>query len=234
MTNWARLRTLTLTTGLVIVGIGVIFMLVGTFYNISNFIEAAKWVLSMGLGITSLGIAFHSIVISEESRKIAGESDEKMKIVESINVRRMIDEFLDRRLMLHERLLSIKRMANYAKEKKIERENELLLYNGKSDFEIYYIFSVWVCLRYLREINKLRERLNSDNQKVIIKDTSILFNDLDWGLDFIVKNFDEKYDMGPEYKSQIKQIYDIVSDFNEFEDSEFRAEIVKLKDKLTK
>lgn len=79
MTNWARLRTLTLTTGLVIVGIGVIFMLIGTFYNISNFIEAAKWVLSMGLGITSLGIAFHSIVISEESRKIAGESDGKMK-----------------------------------------------------------------------------------------------------------------------------------------------------------
>ena len=98
MTNWARLRTLTLTTGLVIVGIGVIFMLIGTFYNISNFIEAAKWVLSMGLGITSLGIAFHSIVISEESRKIAGESDEKMKSVSNAQFLSVISKFEDRRI----------------------------------------------------------------------------------------------------------------------------------------
>jgi len=100
MTNWARLRSHTLTTGLVIVGIGVIFMLIGTFCNISNFIEAAKWVLSMGLGITSLGIAFHSIVISEESRKIAGESDEKMIANANESFLKIVDTFEDKRIQL--------------------------------------------------------------------------------------------------------------------------------------
>lgn len=86
MTNWVRLRNFTLAAGLVIVGIGVIFMLVGTFCNIYGFIEAAKWVLSMGLGITSLGIASHSIVISEES-------DKKMTALSNAFFIELIDNF---------------------------------------------------------------------------------------------------------------------------------------------
>ncbi len=207
--------------------VGVILVI---FPAIASFIGFSAWQNNLqladgGMTLFMLGIALLALYFSINS-------DEKMKHVESMNVRRMIDEFLDRRLMLHERLLSNKRTVNFAKDNKIEKENELLLYKSKSDFEIYYIFSVWVCLRYLRKINKFRERLNSNNQKVIIKDTSILFDDFNWGLDFIRENIDKKYKIDPEYKDQINQIFDIVSNFPEFENSKFKTNIVKKRNLL--
>jgi hypothetical protein len=198
MTNWARLRTLSLTTGLVIVGIGVIFMLVGTFYNISNFIEAAKWVLSMGLGITSLGIAFHSIVISEESRKIAGESDEKMIANTNESFLKIVDTFEDKRIQLLQ-------------------HPEWLGIEG----------TIWKCQTYLDRAIKLKKsaKIDIDNQNKLFDQFDVLINrtGLPWGTDAIkpsdfgnIQEMETKFlelDLTDESKEKLKRIKEYIKKF---------------------
>lgn len=198
MTNWARLRSHTLTTGLVIVGIGVIFMLIGTFYNISNFIEAAKWVLSMGLGITSLGIAFHSIVISEESRKIAGESDEKMIANANESFLKIVDTFEDKRIQLLQ-------------------HPEWLGIEG----------TIWKCQTYLDRAIKLKKsaKIDIDNQNKLFDQFDFLINrtGLPWGTDVIkpsdfenIHEMETKFlelDLTDESKEKLKRIKEYIKKF---------------------
>jgi uncharacterized protein YqgQ len=69
ITNYRHTRNLLLAVGVIVIGIGAVFMIVGVYYNIINFIDAAKFFSSIGLATTSLGIAFHSILLSLESKK---------------------------------------------------------------------------------------------------------------------------------------------------------------------
>lgn len=62
--GWKRIREITITVGIGILGIGLILMIFGADFFPINSIQ---WIGSIGLGILASGIAFHSIVISKES-----------------------------------------------------------------------------------------------------------------------------------------------------------------------
>jgi len=95
--TWVRSRNSALIVGLVSVAIATAFMAFGEFYNKTNLIDAAQWLASIGIAITSLGIAAHSIIISKESDKkllaLANKSDEKMKSVATTTFLDIADRF---------------------------------------------------------------------------------------------------------------------------------------------
>lgn len=87
-TNWIKLRTIFLLVGLVTIIIATIFMLTGVFFNRINLIESAKWLASIGISLVSIGIAIHSIIISNKS-------DEKMMALSDVKFIELADNFVD-------------------------------------------------------------------------------------------------------------------------------------------
>ncbi len=76
--SWERNRNLCLLIGIATIAIGSIFMMTGIALNDVNFIEAAKWLMAIGLSLISIGIACHAVVISNKS-------DEKMIALTNLN-----------------------------------------------------------------------------------------------------------------------------------------------------
>ena len=97
--NYALYSKSFLYAGMGFLVIGFIFAI---YYALTNDIIAATFwfgFFSGGVGLFSIGVAFHST-------KIAQESDEKMKAIANVNFQEISDKFSNRRLELYKNRLS--------------------------------------------------------------------------------------------------------------------------------
>jgi len=196
--NYVAWRDRFIRLSLIFVIISFLFLIYGIRSNNNDFIETFKFILTVGIAFLSLYFATHSIVISKESRKIAGESDEKMIANANESFLKIVDTFEDKRIQLlqHPVWLGIEG-------------------------------TIWKCQTYLDRAIKLKKSSNIDidNQNKLFNQFDFLINrtGLPWGTDAIkpsdfenVHEMETKFlelDLTDESKEKLKRIKEYIKKF---------------------
>jgi len=227
--SWIELRNLFLLVSVVSLFIGLIFLIIGLGLNLINLAESAKWLISIGVATVSIGIACHSVVISEQS-------DEKLRIIEKMNFNRLRGLLVERRLSLRGKMLGLKKSVALEITNNKSIKDQILI-RAIYEFEIYYSFSIWQSLVYLRQINDLKNRLTKKEKKLILHIIRNLFVDLKEGLYFLRNVMKRDYNIDNNYTGQIQSMFDIIKNFNVHdEEQQFYEDLIiakkSLKDKI--
>lgn len=119
------------------------------------------FLITLGFGFISIGIACYSIKTSDESNR-------KMSAIVNALVLEIERIYEERRLDLLKKMRHIH--SKLAQNKKA-RDEQL---NFRQDFS----FTIWMAVRDLKRIEVLNEFMSVESQKIILKLTLTLFNDL--------------------------------------------------------
>lgn len=164
----------------------------------------------MGMSFMSLGLGFLSGGFGIKSIQLARQSDEKMSVVENINFHRIKGIFEDRRLTLMEKRLKLEKIISSQNPNENSRDDKSFEKWNMYEFEIYFSFSIWKCLTYLQQMEKLKERLSDGEKKSVIKLVEYLYGELYVGRKFLIDNYERNYRITGDYPKHIKSMYNIV------------------------
>ena len=171
--TWERLRNIFLYVGLVILVIATVFILFGLYFNIANFITSGKWLVFVSLALISLGIAFHSIIISYQS-------DEKMKAIARADFLTVVSVFENERIVLIEKL-------NKALKEKLPKATTK---KDKATILEEIVFNlnvaIWKCVTHLERAKVLKKYVEKSDQDTLVNYFGILVDILPWGNNIIL------------------------------------------------
>ena len=107
--KYIKLRSIFLYLTFFLSIIMIVFLFSGIYFKLPDFVEFFKFLFPVCLATLSLFFACQSIVVSEESSKIASNSDNKMKSIAKSNFLEICSEFTDKRIQLfqHPKALGI-------------------------------------------------------------------------------------------------------------------------------
>ncbi len=167
----------------------------GGYWIVQNQINLGIGYLSLALGAISIGIAFHSLEISEQS-------DKKMEILEKSNFDRILGLLEERRLNLREKTISLNKAVDFEVRSHGKLQDKNLIMNI-AEYEIYFCFTIWLCLTNLRQIDKLKSRILKDDKLCTMHFVNNLFADLVDGLQFLKMYYNPVYEISGNYPDQI-------------------------------
>ena len=145
---------------IVIIGlIAIISTIILEYHGFENSI--VYFTITLGISLISIGLACYSIFLSDIS-------DRKMSAISNELVLRIISEYEDRRLSLLRR----KRELYHKIVNNTVNSTEKQLF--KTDFN----FIIWKCVVDMRKIKALKDFINEDQQKTLLRWSYNLFNNI--------------------------------------------------------
>ena len=179
----------------------------GIYWLLLNQINLGIGYLSLALGAISIGLAFHSLEISEQS-------DKKMEILEKSNFDRILGLLEERRLNLRGKTISLIKAVDFDVRNHSKLQDKNLIMNI-DEYEIYFCFTIWLCLTNLRQIDKIKSRISKDDKLYTMHFVNNLFADLVDGLQFLKMYYNPAYEISGNYPDQIIDISNIGLQFQE-------------------
>jgi leucyl aminopeptidase (aminopeptidase T) len=222
-TNYEQLAIFLTVSSIIFLLLSFLFLVIGIVFN-NYFIEVFKFMITVTIAFISLYFGIRSVILSkqantlgEESKKIANDSDEKMKAIASYHLLEVKGIIEDIRLTLQKHIKKLELMA------KTNRDYTIA-------YDVYhtdYSYSMWKCYKNLQRAQTLLDYSNSDYQKEVIDYVHKYFDVVKEGRDKTQITLIE------EHKKHIRMSYDIISKFPAFHQYTQRNELLKIVEDIT-
>ncbi|MBE3137328.1 MAG: hypothetical protein IMZ43_08080 [Thermoplasmata archaeon] len=227
-TNYKRLFTSLTIFSIIFLLLSLLFLIisiVSTDVNSKNYFSGIfEFMITVSLAFISLYFGVRSVILSkqanilgEESKKIANDSDKKMKAIASYHLLEEKGIIEDIRLTLQKHIKKLLLMANTNRDYAIA-------------YDVYhtdYSYSMWKCYVNLQRIQTLLDYSTPDYQKTVIDYVHKYFDVIKEGRDIT------HITLIDEHKKHIRMSYNIISKFPAFHQYTKKNELLKIVEDVT-